>query len=137
MDTYLYATADVNMREGYTTDSGVIKVVPYGTKLHVTGVIENWYRIDGEGMGYVFGKYLSAEEPVNQVASQSTAQSQAETSAQTGEKKTYEQTYNELIGWGFSPETAAELAEISTSGPEPPNSQLAMEGGNINIFLNK
>lgn len=76
LDTYMYTTADVNMREGYTTDTNVVKVVPYGTKVHVTGIVsgENWYRVDAESEGYISGKYLSSEEPVAQVQEQAQAQ---------------------------------------------------------------
>lgn len=82
IDTYLYTTADLNMREGATTESEVIGSIPYGTKIHVTArTADNWYLTEGENVGYVSGKYLSEEEPAKQTAQDSTQQ-QAQSTGQ-------------------------------------------------------
>lgn len=75
IDTYLYTTADLNMRKEGTTESEVIGSIPYGTKIHVTArTADNWYRTERGEIGYVSGKYLSEEEPAPQ------QQAQAQTS---------------------------------------------------------
>lgn len=65
LDVYMYTTAIVNMREGYTIDTKIVDVLPYGTKVHVTGIVSggNWYRVEAENEGYILGRYLSSEEP--------------------------------------------------------------------------
>lgn len=98
IDIYMYTTADVNMRKDYTTQAEVIKVVPYGTKIHVTGVCgNNWYRIDAESVGYISGKFLSAEEPVMQA--QQNQQTELERQAAENQKQFENMSQQEIYDY--------------------------------------
>ena len=61
----VWATADVNVRSSGSTDAAIIGSAEYGTPLIETGTTsDGWTQIDYDGKtGYVFSKYLSAQEP--------------------------------------------------------------------------
>ena len=72
---------DVNIRQDCTVDQpNVIKGVPAGTALTVTGVSEDnqWYEVDWEGQkGYVSAQYMTADQaaaPAAPAADQAAAQ---------------------------------------------------------------
>lgn len=62
----MYATADVNIREQYSSDSAVLGVLSKGSGVEITGTTDNgWIRVKYNGRtGYVFADYLSWSEPV-------------------------------------------------------------------------
>lgn len=59
-DTVKYTLANVNLREGKSTNSNVITVIPSGSKVQVIDAEEEWYEVDYNGQrGFVYSKYLS------------------------------------------------------------------------------
>ena len=62
----MYATAGVNIRESYSSDSKVIGVLLKGQGIEITGTTDNgWVRVNYQGgTGYVYAEYLSWSEPV-------------------------------------------------------------------------
>lgn len=65
VDSHMFATAGLNVRDGAGTDSEVVTVVARATELALTGVTDGaWVQvlIDGE-VAWVHGDYLSEEEP--------------------------------------------------------------------------
>lgn len=77
-DGTYYAMSDVNIRQDCTVDQpNVIKGVPSGTALTVTGVSEDnqWYEVDWEGQkGYVSAQYMTADQAAAPAADQAAAQ---------------------------------------------------------------
>ena len=62
----MYATADVNVREGHGTEYPVLGVLRKGESIQITGVTDNgWTRVNYKGaVAYVSSNYLSRSEPV-------------------------------------------------------------------------
>ena len=62
----MYATADVNIRSKYSSDSEILGVLSKGQSIDITGTTDNgWVRVKYLGhVGYIFGDYLSWSEPV-------------------------------------------------------------------------
>lgn len=62
----MYATAGVNIRQSYSSDSVVIGVLLKGEGIEITGTTSNgWVRVKYNGQtGYVYSDYLSWSEPV-------------------------------------------------------------------------
>lgn len=62
----MYATADVNIRSGYSGEHAVIGVLKARQGIEVTGMTSNgWIRVNYLGnTGYVYADYLSWSEPV-------------------------------------------------------------------------
>lgn len=57
---YKYTLANVNLREGKSTSSEVITVIPYGAKVQIIDGAEDWYQaIYDNQKGYIYNKYLS------------------------------------------------------------------------------
>lgn len=57
---YKYTLANVNLREGKSTSSEVITVIPYGAKVQIIDGAEEWYQaIYDNQKGYIYNKYLS------------------------------------------------------------------------------
>lgn len=67
-NTYMYVTANsgLNIREAETTESGIIKALPKGTKVEITSTNNpEWYAIKYEDIeGYMYSKWLNEEKPV-------------------------------------------------------------------------
>lgn len=62
----MYATAGVNIRASYSSDSEVLGVLLKGQGIDITGTTDNgWVRVKYNGaVGYVYADYLSWSEPV-------------------------------------------------------------------------
>ena len=61
---YLYAVSAVNVREGASKNSDVIATLSQGQKVEKLGEEGRWVMIDYNGSpAYVYGQYLSEEEP--------------------------------------------------------------------------
>lgn len=62
----MYASADVNIREGYSSDSTILGVLSRGGSIEISGTTDNgWVRVKYNGQtGYVFADYLSWSEPL-------------------------------------------------------------------------
>ena len=62
----MYATTDVNVREGHGTEYPVIGVLHKGQSIAVTGIADNgWTRVNYQGSkGFISSNYLSRSEPV-------------------------------------------------------------------------
>ena len=62
----MYATADVNIRDHYSTDGKILGVLKKGQPIDVTGVTDNgWTRVAYAGTkGYISSNFLSRSEPV-------------------------------------------------------------------------
>ncbi len=62
----MYATADVNIREGHGTEYPVLGVLRKGQSIEITGVADNgWTRVRYQGgKGFISSNYLSRSEPV-------------------------------------------------------------------------
>lgn len=62
----MYATAGVNIRESYSSDSPIMGVLLKGQGVEITGTTDNgWVRVKYNGTeGYVYAEYLSWSEPV-------------------------------------------------------------------------
>lgn len=67
-NTYMYVTANsgLNIREAETTESGIIKALPKGTKVEITSTNNpEWYAIKYEDIeGYMYSEWLNEEKPV-------------------------------------------------------------------------
>lgn len=62
----MYATAEVNVRGRYSSDSTVLGVLSKGSSIEITGFTDNgWVRVAYKGhTAYVYSDYLSWSEPV-------------------------------------------------------------------------
>lgn len=62
----MYATAGVNVRERYNSDSAILGTLAKGQAVETTGMTSNgWIRVKYNGqIGYVYADYLSWSEPV-------------------------------------------------------------------------
>ena len=62
----MYATTDVNVREGHGTEYPVLGVLRKGQSIAVTGIADNgWTRVNYQGRkGFISSNYLSRSEPV-------------------------------------------------------------------------
>ena len=62
----MYATAAVNVRSAYSSDSSIIGGLSKGQGIEITGKTDNnWIRVKYNGhIGYVYADYLSWSEPV-------------------------------------------------------------------------
>lgn len=62
----MYATAGVNVRERYNSDSRILGTLTKGQGIEITGMTSNgWVRVKYNGqIGYVYADYLSWSEPV-------------------------------------------------------------------------
>lgn len=84
LDTYLYATTDVSLREGASVGSEKLGTVMTGTKVHAIGQTEDnqWIKVEGiEGKeGFISSAYLQETAPTQdeQVAVQQQQEQQAE-----------------------------------------------------------
>lgn len=84
LDTYLYATTDVSLREGASVGSEKLGTVMTGTKVHAIGQTEDnqWIKVEGiEGKeGFISSSYLQETAPTQdeQVAVQQQQEQQAE-----------------------------------------------------------
>jgi uncharacterized protein YraI len=61
----LYTTANLNLRSGPSTSNGVLRVIPEGAAVGITGSVQSGYypvRYDGTA-GYAAAQYLSSDEP--------------------------------------------------------------------------
>ncbi len=63
----MYATADVNVRESYSSGSAVLGVLSRGQAVEVTGTTSNnWIRVNyNNSRGFVYADYLSWSEPIS------------------------------------------------------------------------
>lgn len=62
----MYASADVNIRERYSSDSVILGVLSRGSSIEISGTTDNgWVRVKYNGhTGYIFADYLSWSEPL-------------------------------------------------------------------------
>ncbi|MCD7919661.1 MAG: N-acetylmuramoyl-L-alanine amidase [Clostridiales bacterium] len=61
----VWATANVNIRTGPSTDAGIVAVLSAGNSVTRTGYQESWSQVDYEGaVCYISTAYLTTEEPV-------------------------------------------------------------------------
>ena len=62
----MYATADVNIRDHYSTDGKILGILKKGQGIDITGVTDNgWTRVAYAGTkGYISSNFLSRSEPV-------------------------------------------------------------------------
>lgn len=61
----MYASEDVNMREGIGTDSSILKIVYRGEPVEVYGATDGWSKIkSGNLEGYVNASYLIKDKPL-------------------------------------------------------------------------
>ncbi len=64
----MYATASVNVRQSYSSDSAILGGLSRGQGIEITGTTNNgWVRVKYNGQtGYVYADYLSWSEPVTE-----------------------------------------------------------------------
>lgn len=62
----MYASADVNIRTSYSSDSLILGVLSKGSSIEISGTTDNgWVRVKYNGhTGYIFADYLSWSEPL-------------------------------------------------------------------------
>ena len=63
LDQTMYATNDVKLRKGPSTEYDAAGMLKQGQEVKVTGKVEGWYRVDIDGEVFVSAKYLSDKAP--------------------------------------------------------------------------
>lgn len=74
----MYATSDLNVRKGPSTDYGTMGALSYAEAVTVTGTVKDshWVRVEYKGKtGFASGKYLSDKKPEIKVSTSSTGSS--------------------------------------------------------------
>ncbi|MCO5216808.1 MAG: NlpC/P60 family protein [Thermomicrobiales bacterium] len=73
-DGWLYASSNVNLRVGPSTNDGIVTVVPAGTSIYRTGKMSNGFaEVESDyGSGWIHNDYLTWDKPVAEVVVETT-----------------------------------------------------------------
>lgn len=67
----MWVTTDVNVREEASSDSAVVCVSTLGSKLEASGIVSGWINVKGDDYeGYIYHRYLTADEEAAEKAVQ-------------------------------------------------------------------
>ncbi|MDE5718892.1 MAG: SH3 domain-containing protein [Lachnospiraceae bacterium] len=87
LDATMYATTDVNLRQGTAVTTESLRLVNFAEEVKVTGITVNkqWYRVEdaSKGVGFIASSYLSDTKPQQNASAQQTAQATSDNSSES------------------------------------------------------
>lgn len=87
LDATMYATQNVNLRQGTAVTTESLRLVGFAEEVKVTGITVNkqWYRVEdaSKGVGFIASSYLSDTKPEQNTSAQQTAQATSDNSSES------------------------------------------------------